>query len=198
MKNLLLFPLLFLSFFGYSQETETEELEMAEPQEINVFFDSGTKKYGLTDKDGNSILPAIYDEILYNETDQSYLHGNGFFRVRIGEDFHIVNANGKGDLPAEMTPEFPGGIAKFYEFLGKKYKVPKKLKHALNGVMYVAFIVRQDGSLTDIEVLNDLGYGTAEEAVKVLKKSPKWKPGTLNGKPISVKYTLPIRLNLKP
>ncbi|MGE4348010.1 MAG: energy transducer TonB, partial [Flavobacteriaceae bacterium] len=57
--------------------------------------------------------------------------------------------------------------------------------------------VETDGSLTDIKVIRDLGYGTGAEAVRVLKKSKKWKPGTQNGKPVRVKYTLPISINIQ-
>jgi protein TonB len=52
--------------------------------------------------------------------------------------------------------------------------------------------VEKDGSLTDIKVLRDIGYGTGKEAVRV--KSPRWNPGIQNGKPVRVLYSLPIQI----
>ncbi|HTG67178.1 MAG TPA: energy transducer TonB, partial [Flavobacterium sp.] len=58
----------------------------------------------------------------------------------------------------------------------------------------VSFVVEKDGSLTDIKVLRDIGYGTGKEAIRVLQKSPKWNPGIQNGKPVRVQYSLPITI----
>ena len=59
------------------------------------------------------------------------------------------------------------------------------------------FIVEPDGSLTEFKVLRGLGYGLEEEAVRVLKKSPKWVPGIQNYKPVRVLYTMPIHFGLQ-
>jgi len=56
--------------------------------------------------------------------------------------------------------------------------------------------VERDGALSSFKILRDLGYGTGEEAINLLKKSPKWKPGLIKGEPVRVSYSLPIRLNL--
>jgi protein TonB len=53
--------------------------------------------------------------------------------------------------------------------------------------------VEKDGSLTDIKVLRDIGYGTGK-AVRVLTRSPRWNPGIQNGKPVRVLYSLPIQI----
>jgi hypothetical protein len=99
------------------------------------------------------------------------------------------------ELDPESTqtqPTFPGGIEKFYEFIGKNYKMPdvKDLK----GKIYIQFIIEKDGSLTEIKSIRDLGNGTAEEAIRVLKLSPKWIPGEQDGKPVRVQYSLPISI----
>jgi len=61
----------------------------------------------------------------------------------------------------------------------------------------MGFIVEADGTITHVEVLNDLGHGTGAEAVRVLKHSPRWKPGIVNGKPVRVRFKLPIKLALQ-
>lgn len=92
----------------------------------------------------------------------------------------------------EVKPEFPGGMEKFYSFVGKNYRTPDE--GGLKGKVYVTFVVEKDGSLTDIKVLRDIGYGTGKEAIRVLQKCPKWNPGIQNGKPVRVLYSLPITI----
>jgi protein TonB len=92
----------------------------------------------------------------------------------------------------EQKPEFPGGIDKFYLFVGKNYNAPEE--EGLKGKVYVTFVVEKDGSLTDIKVVRDIGYGTGKEAIRVLNKCPKWLPGEQNGKKVRVLYSLPITI----
>jgi beta-lactamase regulating signal transducer with metallopeptidase domain len=89
-------------------------------------------------------------------------------------------------------PEFKGGMEAFYKFVGKNYKVPKGFTG--KGEIYIKFMVEKDGSLSNIEIKKDAGFGTAEEAVRVLKMCPKWIPATENGKAVKVQYSLPISL----
>ncbi|MCV2485969.1 M56 family metallopeptidase [Flavobacterium sp. SH_e] len=95
-----------------------------------------------------------------------------------------------------VQPSFPGGIVEFYKFVGQNYKMPEEvIKQKLNGKVYVQFMIETDGSLTGIKVLRDkLGYGSGEEAVRVLKLSPKWTPAYDQGKPVRVMYSLPIKV----
>ena len=92
----------------------------------------------------------------------------------------------------EVQPEFPGGIQKFYAFVGKNYQMPEE--DGLKGKVYVSFVVEKNGELTDIKVLRAIGYGTGKEAIRVLKSCPKWTPAEQNGKKVRCAYTLPISL----
>jgi len=112
--------------------------------------------------------------------------GNGPKDV-VEEDNNIYNTAG-----IEVKPEFPGGIDKFYKFVGKNYQVPEE--EGLKGKVFVSFVVEKDGSLTDIKVIRDIGYGTGKEAIRVLKSCPKWNPGEQNGKKVRVLYSLPINI----
>ncbi|WPO79666.1 energy transducer TonB [Flavobacterium sp. KACC 22761] len=105
----------------------------------------------------------------------------------VEEDNQVYNTAG-----IEVKPDFPGGIDKFYKFVGNNYKTPEE--EGLKGKVYVTFVVEKDGSLTDIKVLRDIGYGTGAEAIRVLKKCPKWTPGEQNGKKVRVLYSLPITI----
>lgn len=92
---------------------------------------------------------------------------------------------------ADKKPDFPGGIVEFYSFVGKNFKVPEA---KVNGKVYIQFVVEKEGSLTHIKVLRDLGHGTGEEAIRVLKLSPNWIPGEHEGKKVRVMYSLPISI----
>lgn len=91
----------------------------------------------------------------------------------------------------EFKPEFPGGINAFYQFIGSNYNVPS-VEGYPGGKIFVSFVIEKDGSVAEIKVLRDVGFGSGEEAVRVLNKCPKWKPATQNGKTVRCSYQLPI------
>jgi protein TonB len=113
--------------------------------------------------------------------------GTGPSKVVEAVDDQIYNTAG-----IEVKPEFPGGMDKFYSYVGKNYRAPEE--EGLKGKVYVTFVVEKDGSLTDIKVLRDIGYGTGKEAIRVLNKCPRWNPGEQNGKKVRVLYSLPITI----
>ena len=97
----------------------------------------------------------------------------------------------------EQVPEFPGGLQAFGIFLAKNIKYPESMrKNSVQGRVIVSFIVEKDGSLTDVKVVRGIGYGADEEAVRVIKMSPNWKPGIQNNKPVRVSYAVPISFAL--
>jgi protein TonB len=98
----------------------------------------------------------------------------------------------------QILPQFPGGNAAWNTFM-QGYNFPAMAReNNISGTIYVNFVVEKDGSLTDITVLHEgLGFGTAEEAIRLLKTSPKWKAGIQNGLPVRVSYTQPIKLAIQ-
>lgn len=98
---------------------------------------------------------------------------------------------------AIRQPEYPGGIAAFIQFVAANYRFPQDaINHGVSGTIHLQFIVETNGSLSNISCLQDLGYGTGEEAIRVAKISKDWNPGLHNGKSVRVSYTLPIRLRI--
>ncbi|MES2828632.1 MAG: energy transducer TonB [Bacteroidota bacterium] len=94
-------------------------------------------------------------------------------------------------------PSFPGGMEKLYSFLKNNVVYPLEAKtNKIQGTVFLSFIVEKDGSLTGVKAERRLGYGTDEEAVRVLEASPKWVPGVQQGKKVRVKYNIPIRFSL--
>ena len=93
----------------------------------------------------------------------------------------------------EKLPEFPGGLTEFYKFIGKNFKMSAEAnKIKIKGKAYMQFIIEKDGSLSDIKTIKDPGYGLGDEAIRVLKLSPKWTAATQEGKAVRVMYSLPI------
>lgn len=94
----------------------------------------------------------------------------------------------------DKMPEFPGGMAKFYTYVGNNFNKPE-LDAERTLRVYVSFVIEKDGSMTDITVKNDPGYGLGKEAIRVLKSlKTKWTPGILEGKPVRTAYNLPITI----
>ncbi|EOR96146.1 TonB [Arcticibacter svalbardensis MN12-7] len=97
----------------------------------------------------------------------------------------------------EAMPEYRGGMRSFYAYVGKNYVYPPLARKAgVQGRLLLSFVVQKDGSLTDIVLLKDIGLGTGEEALRLLRESPDWQPGLQHGMPVRVAYVLPIMLNL--
>lgn len=94
----------------------------------------------------------------------------------------------------EVEPKFNGD---FGGYLSKNIHYPAVDKeNNVQGKVFVQFVVERDGSLTDIKVLRSPSETLGDEAVRVLKNSPHWKPGIQNGKPVRVMYTVPISFTL--
>jgi beta-lactamase regulating signal transducer with metallopeptidase domain len=110
--------------------------------------------------------------------------------IEITNEEMEVQALQPDEVPSQ--PKFPGGMEAFYEFFGKEYKIPENF--AGEGKLVIAFVVEADGSLSDLKIKKDEGFKTGEEAIRVLKKSPKWYPGLVKNKAVRVQYHLPISI----
>jgi Gram-negative bacterial TonB protein C-terminal len=125
-----------------------------------------------------TLSPVKTNEVKVKENADNYSENN------------IYNVSG-----VETKPEFTGGINNFHQFIGNNFKVPE-VKN-LAGKIIVQFVIEKDGTVTDIKVLKDIGYGTEDEAIRVLKLSPNWIPAQQNGKLVRCQFVLPISIKLK-
>lgn len=92
----------------------------------------------------------------------------------------------------DIKPEFPGGMEAFYKFIAKNFKTPEE--EGLNGKIITTFTIEIDGSISNIKVLQDIGYGSGAEVFRVLTLSKKWIPAQLNNFPVRVLYQFPITI----
>ena len=98
----------------------------------------------------------------------------------------------------DQTPEFPGGQEALYKYLAENLHYPEQAKaNKVQGKVYVSFTVKADGSIANAKVERGIGGGCDEEALRVVKAMPKWKPGTDGGRPVDVQYHLPIIFSLQ-
>lgn len=98
----------------------------------------------------------------------------------------------------EEMPSFPGGEAKLMEYVLKNVKYPQIARESgIKGRVFVSFVVEPDGSVSNVKVLRGIGGGCDEEAMRVVKSMPKWKPGKQRGKAVRVSYMLPVNFQLQ-
>ena len=98
----------------------------------------------------------------------------------------------------EAMPEFPGGTAELMKGLQKNIKYPSiSQENGVQGRVIVQFVVNRDGSIVDPVVLRSVDPYLDKEALRVVSAMPKWKPGEQRGKPVRVKFTLPVQFRLQ-
>lgn len=136
--------------------------------------------YAMVDRDGPMTVGI---------EDGPYHSGSGDYEeVRSEDDFVYF---------ADPMPEFPGGQAKLMEYLKNNITYPIEARDmGIEGKVYVGFVVKADGSISDVNVRRGVHQLLDREAIRVIKSMPKWTPGKQNGKPVNVQMTLPVKFTL--
>ena len=97
----------------------------------------------------------------------------------------------------EEMPSFPGGESKMQEYITKNIRYPKIAReNGIQGRVFVSFIVEPDGSISNLKLLRGIGGGCDEEAMRVIKSMPKWKPGKHRGKVVRVSYMVSVSFKI--
>lgn len=93
----------------------------------------------------------------------------------------------------EQQAQFPGGPSAWVEFLNRTLKYPLSAQRAkVGGRVFVSFVVNTDGSVQDVDILKGVGFGCDEEAIRIIKSMPLWKPGRQSDRAVRSRYTQPI------
>ena len=101
-------------------------------------------------------------------------------------------------MVVEQMPEFPGGQAELFKYISQNIKYPPIAKeNGIQGKVFIQFVVGKDGSINNVTVLRGVDPSLDKEAVRVVKNMPKWKPGKQRGKPVYVRYQVPINFKLQ-
>jgi len=109
---------------------------------------------------------------------------------------HIPKNPDSAYFTSNDAAQFPGGTTQMMKFLRDRIRYPiSALQNGIQGTVYVQFKVNETGKISEIKVLRGIGGGCDEEAVRVVKLMPTWKPEQFEGKPVSCLFTLPIKFN---
>ncbi len=138
----------------------------------------------------NEVVPVNADDNA-NSAQQDYV-------APVVEDIEDEKKEVEIFVVVESMPEYPGGETELYKYLGNSINYPEQARNlGLQGKVYVTFVVERDGSIANPKVLRDIGGGCGEEALRVVRSMPKWKPGKQHGKNVRVQYNLPVLFQLE-
>ena len=99
---------------------------------------------------------------------------------------------------AEIMPEFPGGTKALLDSIAKNLKYPPKaINSRTEGRVILQFVIDKQGKVTDVQVMRGVTPDLDQAAIDVMRSLPDWKPGMQDGKPVNVKYTMPIVFKLQ-
>ncbi len=159
-----------------------EEVQEDKPPAIEELIDK-KEDIGTEDKKGNDEAAPTIDE---NPSELQVIEQPKVVEDKTYELFDI-----------QKPPSFPGGEGELMKFLSKNIEYPTLAKeNNIQGVVALTFVVGKDGSVSDVQVVKDIGGGCGKEAVRVVKAMPKWVAGEANGNPVKVRFTLPVRFRL--
>lgn len=97
-----------------------------------------------------------------------------------------------------IPPMYPGGSEYKKEFIRSQMKYPESAaQQKIEGIVELSFVVEEDGTLTNIQIVSDPGGGLGEEALRIYEHMPKWVPGSLHGRPTRVPVTESITFRLR-
>lgn len=157
-----------------------------------------------------------YNASFFGETQEGPIvngRENGKWKQFLGDSTYVIEYTngtitaGKENLArkpqiftsVEVSPSFPGGDAVFAKFLMRHLTYPPEaVKDKIEGTVTITFIVGKDGSLSEIKATSSPHESLTTEALRVLSLSPRWKPGIQNGKPVRIRYSVPVVFSLNP
>ncbi len=97
----------------------------------------------------------------------------------------------------DVEAHFPGGTEVFSRYINEQIQYPSKaMKKGITGRVYISFVVRKDGTISNVRVVRGVHPLLDEEAVRVVSNMPNWKPGEKNGEKVSTKCLLPLVFNI--
>ena len=97
----------------------------------------------------------------------------------------------------EVMPQYPGGQIAMLKYIMENIKYPKQImEEGIQGRVTVSFIVEKDGRVSNVRLLRSVQPSLDKEAIRVVKSMPKWTPGKQNGKPVRVRFNLPVMFKL--
>jgi TonB family protein len=144
-------------------------------------------------KDGkrDSLWKGADNDTKFTET---YSAGVLISGTATGKDGKIINYVGKRGVP----PSFKGGLNAFYQYISSSVNYPYDArKNNIEGKVFINFVVGENGQISDVKVVKSVSPSIDKEAVRVIKNSPLWTPGTMFGRPVRCSYSVPLAFKLR-
>lgn len=201
--------------YDAEQEEEIQEeeiIDIPEPEQEVM------EKEEVANQIQNTIIDIVEDEKVINEVktqdelrqDDRMIGGqdisdgvDDFTKEVIKEEVIVVEEKPKEDIVyttanVQQQPEFPGGDAAMYKWLGDHIQYPAQAaEEGVSGRVVVQFVVSKTGDIENIQVVRGRHPALDKEALRVVKAMPKWNPGRNNGQPVKVTYNLPVTFKLQ-
>jgi antitoxin component YwqK of YwqJK toxin-antitoxin module len=127
--------------------------------------------------------------ISYKETYQDGKLISGTSTDKNGETYHYTEA--------EVRPNPKKGLMDFYKFIAKNYNIPNSLPKDASGKIYITFVVDKEGKIVEPKILRDLGYGTGQEAARIITAYDGFTPGEQRGRKVRCTYSIPISIQAR-
>jgi protein TonB len=145
-----------------------------------------------------AVMDEMKDAIIGNKNVEGDTASNYQPIEEVAVNTEVEEDNNRVFTVVEQQPEFPGGEEELFRYLSKNINYPTMAReNGITGRVVVTFVVGSDGDINNIQVIRPIGGGCDEEAVRVVKKMPRWKAGKQNGKSVNVQFNLPINFELK-
>lgn len=164
----------------------------------------GTTKGTVTDKDGRFKLTVKRGDevqVAYVGYESQSLPIRNYNEIGLHLEFDLVkdNVNEAHKIydVVEKMPEFPGGKEALKYYVASSIKYPAEAEKAgIQGRVHTAFIVEKDGCVTGARAMTSVDPQLDAEAIRIIRNMPKWTPGMQDGKPVRVKYLVPVTFRL--
>lgn len=205
--NIKQFDSIYVIPFNLKQEKKTIEAKKTISSPALPKPDLDKRSVNIVVKDSVQINSIIASEPNFTTTTNSSLTGVGSGETgnTIGSGDEEKKGDDKGEKETKLLfevdsePEFEGGLPGITRFIQSKVRYPEiAVGEGKTGTVFVKFVVDETGKVSNLNLLNSLGYGLDDEALRVVGLLPKFKkPGMVKGKPVKVYYQLPIRFSLR-
>lgn len=175
----------------YNSAGNATESEMYNLNQLNGQFTSYWPNGKIMEEGSYANGKLVGDWKLYTET------GDLKSTTAFNDGISVATDKGALQLVDLTPPQYPGGITKFYEYIGRNIRYPKEALEAhLTGKVFFVITVDKEGKLKDFKLVSSPGESLTQAAKNVILSSPKWIPGTEAGKPVDMKQNLNINFSL--
>jgi TonB family protein len=188
MKSNFIFLFLFIAASAYAQD---EQFETCTVTAEHAWNGDTTAVRRFISNCGGHIDTLNFDANNQTAIKQPH-HETISFRLKNGIVLHTDSIF----FVTDRMPEFPGKSEGLLKYITEQTHYPEQAREKkTEGRVFISFIIERDGNVSHAKVSRGIGNGCDEAALQVIRKMPKWTPGTSHGKPVRVQINLPVKFS---